>query len=361
MILFRATSHHQLVNAIAIKVHDFPNVEADLILSTHTDFTPYLDAIRSCGLFRKVFYVDDVSVSHEFVKKPMEERLKFTRNVENLWGIELDKKYTDYFYGHEVLCNKLFYYYLLKVQKDVIPHSFQEGCSSYLVNSTDQTRIDSIDHAYYKEKSLKVCLKDMYFYNPNLLLYTPTTVLKTIDLSNPLIGETVLKIYNPPPIPKEKYMYFAVSSEYQGVSSNEVELLDMIAKVVGKENIIIKNHPRCSFDKFTYRGYKVMQTSVAAEALCYTPGIRDKVLIAPISTSLMSAQFILQKNFNAILVNELLSIDLSRFIKENELMDELLRKMINVPRRFSEQSMFYARSEESFREIIRYIEGRTKA
>lgn len=359
MILFRATSHHQLINAIAIKLQYCRDEQADLMLSNHTDFSNILDNIRSCGIFRNVYYVDDVKVSSEFLALSPDQRLEASKHITNMWDVEPDCEYSDYYYGHNILANKFYYYYLVGKQGSVIPHSFQEGTSSYLADPWAELQKGPIAHGCYGENSLLNKLADLYMYLPDKLLYTSPVEVKPIDISTDELRSIVKQIYQPPALPKQKYIYIAVCSEFHNLSSNESALVEYIGDLVGKDNLVIKNHPRSSIDKFSYRGFSVMDSSIAFEAYLMDPAIKDKILIAPLSTALMSAEFMLD-DFRAIICKELLACDHSRFVPKGS-MNVFLKNMTeSAVNSDGSPSFYYAKNKQHFSDIITYLRGKEK-
>lgn len=358
MILFRATSHHQLINAIAIKIVYFPNEVADLILSNMTDFTSILERLKNSKLFRKVYYVDDVTVAKNFIAKTKEERYRASKKVLNWWNIDLDVIYDDYFYGHDILCNKLFYYYLCSKQKQPIPHSFQEGVSSYLTNIFNRGDGDSIAHSYYGEKSLLKALADFYFYYPNNLLYKSPIPIRKIETNNEKIKKCVKEIYCPPPLPKEKFIYIACCSEFQGVSSNEIEIVNFISEQVGKDNIVIKTHPRCTHDNFSFRGYHVMDSSVAWEAYALDDQLKDKILISAISTSVFATVSLAPENIRSLMLNKIFICDLSKFVAMKN-MNKFLEKVCTTINE-ENKCLYEAQSFDELKMQLLYWKGKIK-
>lgn len=360
MILFRATSHHQLINAIVIKLSEYKDIEADLILSDMTDFTAILDNIRSIGIFRKVYYTNDKAVAQQFISMDKEKRYKASKAICNLWNFTLDDvTYDDYFYGHDILCNKLYYYYLLTRQKKVNAHPFQEGASSYLTDIFERGDNDSLAHSHYKNKSLLANIKDFYLYLPEQLLYSAPVPVKKINVNFPEIKSVIRTIYNPSPLPKQKFIYIATCSEFQGVVSNEIQIIKFIADCVGKENLIIKGHPRFSGDKFSWLGYSVMDSSVAWEAYGLDDAITDKVMISTISTSVLSTVAMRSDILNCIIVKDIFQCDFSRF-NSNERMDKFINgamKNINDERR----CFYNASSFEALKQCLIYLKGRLKS
>ena len=357
MILFRATSHHQLINAIALKINLFYDQPADLMLSNMTDFSSILNNIEATHLFRKIYYVDDVMVAKNFISLSKRDRYKESKNVKNRWNVNLDKEYDDYYYGYDILCNKLFYYYLVKTQhKQVIPHAFQEGNSTYIIDIFSRGDQDGLAHSYYKKSSLLVSLCDLHLYIPECIQFKSRVPVRRLSLDNPKILEAIQKIYDYPKLPKQNFIYVACCSEFQGVSSNEMELLNYIADCVGKENIVIKGHPRFSDDKFSYKGFAVLNKDIAWEAYVIDNGINDKVIISGISTSLISTASMISDNFTGIIVNNLFRCDLARFInnkKMNIFLTEAVKQINNNSKR-----IYTCNDFQSLHESLNYWKGK---
>lgn len=321
MVLFRATSHHQLINAIAIKLTVLPQQTADIMLSNMTDFSFYIERIRATNIFRKVYYVDDKAVAKSFLALDFQNRLKASKKVQNSWNVELDPDivYEDYYYGYEILCNKLFYYYLLTRQKPPVAHAFQEGVSSYVVNCFSRDKSDSIAHSHYGKKSLMNNLSDLYYYWPETMLFVSPIDTKRLSINYKNVKDAIKQIYQPKPLPKEKYIYIATCSEFQGVSSNEADLINKLVSYIGKENLVIKGHPRFHTDKFKPFGFSRLDSNVAWEAYISDDEIKNKVLISAMSTSLLSSVNMRPGEIVGLMMNRMFSCDLSRFVDNSSL------------------------------------------
>lgn len=57
---------------------------------------------------------------------------------------------------------------------------------------------------------------------------------------------------------RKKIIFFEECFAFDQNNNNDLILLDKIAKIAGKENIIIKRHPRSEHDRFTELGYNIL-------------------------------------------------------------------------------------------------------
>lgn len=85
------------------------------------------------------------------------------------------------------------------------------------------------------------------------------------------------------------------------LNAADTVMLEDIAKIVGKENIIVKRHPRCQHDRFTERGFKVLTDSrFPWEITLLNEDARHHVLISLSSTATTTGKTVLGKNIPAV-------------------------------------------------------------
>ena len=89
---------------------------------------------------------------------------------------------------------------------------------------------------------------------------------------------------------KEKYIYFAGAGDVDGLCGNEKELLALVAECVGKQNLLVKVHPRESVNYYIQNGYRInTNVSIPWEIYCLEKEqLKDKVLISIFSTAIVS-------------------------------------------------------------------------
>lgn len=288
MVLFRVTSHHQFITALFIKMHFLENEAADIFLSDTVDFNFVKENLSKTNIFRRVKILKDKEAVRFYLSKTFDERREFTREVPNMWDIKLDTTYDSYYFGHNILANKLFYYYLITCQQAPATYSIEEGVGSYLIDMIGAGNGDGFDHSYYKSNSILAKMKNQFLYLKNSTLYTPMRKIIQIPPATDNIKKALTDIYGGLKLPDERIIFIAQCFYFQGLPSNEIELINIISDLVGRDNIIVKTHPRATEDNFSYRGFKVMeQTTIPWEVYSMLDGLKNKICVSIFSTSLL--------------------------------------------------------------------------
>lgn len=189
----------------------------------------------------------------------------------------------------------LLWQYLHKNNKTKL-YKFEEGYGSYLS-----------DFAFFlKRTRLKYRLKDLfssifrcpqllkeyngcYYFQPDLVQFKSMYSSHSIplfDFSNEEFKTELREMYNIPHdiIVEKKYIFFEENLLDEGI--DDFNLIKDIANIVGKENIVVKLHPRRAKDRFSEYGIAVSSlTGVPWEAVLMNYDFTDKVIMT-ISSSI---------------------------------------------------------------------------
>lgn len=88
---------------------------------------------------------------------------------------------------------------------------------------------------------------------------------------------------------KQRYVFFASSSDIDGSPFGETQLVLDIARIVGPENLLVKMHPRDRRDVYRERGIVVMEDSyVPWEVVQLCSELGDRVLLTATSGAFLS-------------------------------------------------------------------------
>ena len=103
----------------------------------------------------------------------------------------------------------------------------------------------------------------------------------------------------------EKYIFFEDGARDWN-DSTDVDLMQKIAEIVGKDNIIVKTHPRNPENRFAKLGFKTnTNTSVPWEVIASNIDIENKVLITMFSQSVITPDVLMGKKGLAIIMSHL--------------------------------------------------------
>ena len=95
----------------------------------------------------------------------------------------------------------------------------------------------------------------------------------------------------------EKYIFFTSVYDFEGENQiGEFDVVNRVAELVGKENLIIKIHPRDTRDIYERNGIKTAKaSSVPWEALQLRFGFYDKVLLTATSGAIISTNMMVSR------------------------------------------------------------------
>lgn len=312
-VLFRILTVYQLINAIQLKLTKLKHIKVDIILSSATDFSNIVSALKTQRIFDNIYMSNDTPNDYFKWKQQSEiTRINMLSNPEKfLYPIDLNNTYTDYYIATVDPYNQLFYYYLVKSGHRPQIHLFEDGLSSYLI---DYGKDDSIwKHSLYKEYNFFENIKELLLYDPDLYMvngvnYTINSISK-INCENKYICNLFNSIFGKNLLPKEQYIFLEEPFMWDGITATDMDLVDMLAEIVGKENIRVKLHPRNGIDRFSPRGYKIFeQSKIPWEMSIMNSNLTDKIIITISSTAAFTAGLVFGKEFRSINLFDLILI-----------------------------------------------------
>ena len=123
-----------------------------------------------------------------------------------------------------------------------------------------------------------------------------------------------------------KELPFVLQAFMEEIGSDELGInvgMDEISKIVGKNNMFIKTHPRSPNNRFIERGYNTnLNSSIPWEVICLNTDLSKTVLITLSSQSVFTPMFLLNKKTTSIIMFNMLNdksmiyMDSALFIEE---------------------------------------------
>lgn len=307
MLLFCCGTYYELLNAINIKLSLYADHDADLILMDSTNFRNQIEALKELTIFDEIIFIEGAWERDRIYKSASaEQRYEMNKFPQRIVGADLpNKKYSHYFMGAQTPFFKFVYYALIKKRIFPTPYLFEDGLYSYVLDYVNDCQTDGIDHESYGENSLMSKTAGIYLYGAELMYCGSEEIaalrIPRINCSEPSVVKLYQDVFGTSTLPGEKYIYLEEGMFQDKLHSPDLQLLDMISALVGKENIIVKRHPRCTIDRFTPRGYKVMENnSFPWEIALMCNNCDDKVLLTISSTASITASLVLGKETNVI-------------------------------------------------------------
>lgn len=359
MLLFKCATYVQLMNAIQIKRSLYPEVEADVVLSSISDFSKISKNLRNLNIFRKVICTsENFETNTQFKIKSPAERKRITQNPQNIFGEIPKDKYTDFFIGVPYAYDILLYYYLVKNGCQPTVHLYEEAQITYLLDWTAKIAVSGVFHEEYGADSITRCSKNCLLYEPDLYVGRGFSSFVTIPKIS--CDEETKRIYNSlfeySTMPQEKYIFLEENFIGDANCVTDIDCLDELARYVGKENITVKMHPRSPHDRFTHKGYKLLtESKVPLEMLILNNDVSDKVFVTISSGGGVSCDVMFDKPVYSINLFKFMLIGKNFHVRETNFNKYFNRLMERINK--NDISIFCPTNSEEFAEVIRYLEG----
>ena len=206
---------------------------------------------------------------------------------------------------------------LKKKNSELVVNIVDEGYSTYTnmrkneLFGFNQGRnfLRAVHEFFCKEQHLSDIISNMYLMDKDLLCWeVPYNVISipSVDIDNEQdfkekINMTFSYKYAVDEY-EEKHIFFEESFHVDNNQSDDLDLLELITKEVGKENMVIKLHPRSLCDRFSDKGYKVIKKSggpweVVAANMRIDEG---KVLVTISSGAIVNTFLLFNKAFSSL-------------------------------------------------------------
>lgn len=356
-VLFLVGSPYQLFNAIILRMTECAGDECDIILRPETEWDEdMITRLVDSQVFHEMITVDCVDNIVNFWYFDNEKQRELVDNPLMFFGkAPVEPIYDKIFASVPHVAWKLIYRWHIVNGKKPEVCMFDEGLRAYTM---DILKTD--DAIYYKGEYGKSPfisgVTTFYLHQPECYSISGYKYeLKEIADPNdyPEVKSKLVEIYGHDDLPDEPYIF--IEDYYFGDRhmTNDLELFLMVADVVGKENIIVKRHPRCTVDRFTPLGFKTTENAkVPWELQLMTSDVSKKLLISVTSTAVLTPYIIFDSNVHVLsLKNLLVGQSLAHLDVGFETFFRKVTKKIN-----KEEVFFHMpNSEEELLESVRYF------
>lgn len=180
------------------------------------------------------------------------------------------------------------------------PHTtlaiYEEGISTYTTLFTSGDAPNSLYRKYIDKQGLLAKIDLLYVCHPSLLEWAPlngkiihTPTIKKddqqyIELLNTIFNYTSCKDTYEKPI-----IFFEESHSFEGFDVPDIDIVNRIAEKMGKENIIVKIHPRNPENRFAKLGYKTnTDISIPWEVIMLNQSFENKIFVTISSGAVIS-------------------------------------------------------------------------
>lgn len=343
----------QVITALVLVHSRLRNDENDIIITS--DFRQSREVSQLCaklGCFRNSYFFDYSKFNYVVgVVNPNVFLGQLAKSSINNYTYI----YTNSTYGD--LENALLYY---NQNAEIV--LYDEGYSSYLdlalkkSLSVKHKICVAISKILYPRKLSHQCISKQLLYDPDLIVYDmpfkierlwqqEQNVMKKVmaDVSEIFDVKKAIGEYS------TKYIYFEECFANDFNNNGDLEIIDMIASIVGRDSLMVKLHPRDKTNRFNDKGIKTNRIlSIPTEALLSEMEKKDKVFISFSSGSAINYKFICDYNIKTILLYKLLP---DSFVKMSPLQTIWFDRFIAKYK----GNIFAPRTKEELNSIIKML------
>lgn len=325
-ILFLCSTYMQLINIIQLKRTIFKKEHADIIINDHSrNSEEVAKKLEEINLFDRVKWVSNKKISFE---------QKFWSDILDVISINFgkNKKFRKMLWDDMGYYEKICFYnldLLLLCVWDIMAENgrkpqlirFEEGVTGYPLLDV-RAKIKNFDVMCMKLTKLlrKALDKNTFHGNINTYyVYFPEIFKKHItglyqngykiekipflSSDNTKTVEIFNHVFNYKPEKEsypQKYIYLASSMDYDGVEIGEHNLVCRLAEYVGKENILVKMHPRDTSKKYEEAGFAVSRNSaIPWELVLLNNDFTGHVFVSLSSSSMITGPAILKSDIES--------------------------------------------------------------
>lgn len=310
-ILFFVNTYMQLITAIQIRVYLFGKAEADIILTDCSQNMEHISQrLKNLQLFRKILFIKTRYVmSEQSFMKDIGDVIRWMSGNYNKYreilGNEESVYYAIFYYSPDI-----FFYIACdnSAKNGIEPKCFryEEGILSYpemkqFSPPGRRLQLFRLLRLLHGQPDFLCDTENFFCYYPELFGDNPRQIchgipfLRKGDREMQRIWDAVFGYM--PKVCRQKYIYFSTSWDIDGKRIEEHRLVEMISKMVGRENLIVKAHPRDGRGIYEKMGLEVWKESFLPwEIIQLNQDFHDKVFLSLSSGSVLNACAMLHEN-----------------------------------------------------------------
>lgn len=320
-IIYLCPTLLSLMNSIVTQLTVNKGVPADIIFEDTMDFSEISQRLMKYSIFEDCYHWKSMGQKQIYHSLSPQQQRQVVHKPSKVFQIpSLRNTYSDLCANIDSYAAKFFYYSL--VEKGMSPevHFVSEGTGTYALNFANTAR-DRMDHGFYKDKAFLKRVRNVYVYKPELFTGDKTIAnlvqIPAFSSFDSAVYEIIDDIFGKAEPIKEKLIFFEGAFWGDGHLANEMDLFFKIADYIGKDNVVVKRHPRNPVDRFTQFGFHVMkQQYLPWEVMIKDIDLSQKVLVSVASFTAFSAKEMYGRISRSILLEDLLMGKVS-FLEDN--------------------------------------------
>lgn len=297
-ILFVCNTPFQIVVATHIAFSFYRTEHVDIIISDHiAGAEKLLSGIRASGFFRHSMLVHNKkTIFHgSKIRYQLSRMGEIIKNICLVRRISAGVHYDEILFSNISIFTILLYNRLLRSNPNIELGLFEEGMSTYTRLYADGDSPKTLHRRFINSTGILASTKHLYLFRPELLQWKlPVGEIRTlpmIDRTNQSFMDVINHIFDVEHLEddySQSVIFFEEAFYADGIEINDVEIVEQIATLVGRENIFVKLHPRNPHNRFAALGYATSKSQhIPWEVIMLNRPMENKTLITISSGSVI--------------------------------------------------------------------------
>jgi hypothetical protein len=297
----------------------------DLVLSdTFPGYDVLAERVKTLGIFRNVRKARIRNLIYATSPELKLKKIKFLLSFEKTLKRDfVSLPYDEFWFNNE----NTFNYALISLLRSENPacrvFRFEEGYGTYTDAKTVSPRSEALIRVrnFVLGKPSNLLPDAMYLFSPEFLMFTPKCEVKkvpTLDLDKH--PEYIAQIntsfnYTGKSDLDDAQVIFLEDCAFEDMGLNDdLDLVKAIADTIGKENVIVKLHPRTRLNRFEKLGIRTssLQGAPWEAVVMNMPDDSAKMFVTVSSGSVMNYGVLFEKNFRTIMLYKLVKKEFVR-------------------------------------------------
>lgn len=301
-ILIVCNTYYQLIMAIRMNETLFAQDSVHVVL---TDRAPnaaqVCERLKRMAVFEAAYYVETAAYCQKRDRviekiKDLSALVFGNGKFSNITEHHFDK----FLYYNDDLFEEVVFACLYQKNKQLQCAKFEEGILSYNNRPKKNLKFDLSNklRKLLGQDSLQARTAEFYCCHPAAYYGDKQAIAIPCIDQNSVVGKVLSEIFcitDEMLDYKQRYIYFSSVYDFEGgLPIGEIEVVRKIAETVGKENLLIKRHPRDQRKIWLEEGFCVDKNSdLPWEAIQFAQDCTDKVFITANSGSVLSVNMLL--------------------------------------------------------------------
>ena len=305
--LIIVNTYYQLIVAIQMKCTIFCDDEVVLLLSNHSNNAEEVyKRIKAIGIFDESYFIQSKGFLDEItIKNHIQDLYDFSFKVKNRFSFYL--KDVNNLYFDEILTYNFardiigLFSTLYEFNNNLLLSIFEEGILSYNFSFDEGISFKMIKALRWLlgKKNAVNTIKYFYcfyhdFYKGNLI----TAIIPSVKKDSKCVS-AIKEIFefNMNENYKQKFIYFTSVYDFEGGEPiGEFKIVKKVQEIVGKDNLLIKVHPRDCRDVYNKSFFNVDSNSdVPWEVIQLSMDFSEKVFLTTTSGSVLAGSLLVDK------------------------------------------------------------------